>query len=217
MARRSRTAAREDEEGGESTEQLQARTRNIFGAERASRPSRDASVTPSHLSEGRAEGLVRAADNRPRYVRLRRSASTRTTTSASHSSDQSLVYYGTEHRFLLFCFSFDARVLQANWEVRLSSSRGVAYYYNMDTKESVWDPPADLTPEQIKALPGAHYLNRPSQVRASHLLIKHKDSRRPSSWKEVRLRIPFVLSPLPQGLLFCSRLSRARRRRLSKY
>ncbi|KAI1791971.1 rotamase-domain-containing protein [Ganoderma leucocontextum] len=71
-----------------------------------------------------------------------------------------------------------------NWEVRLSSSRGVAYYYNMDTKESVWDPPADLTQEQLKALPGAHNLNRPAQVRASHLLVKHKESRRPSSWKE---------------------------------
>ncbi|KAM5538347.1 hypothetical protein V8D89_007949 [Ganoderma adspersum] len=72
----------------------------------------------------------------------------------------------------------------ANWEIRLSTSRGVVYYYNADTKESIWDPPADLTPEQIKALPGAQYLNRPSQVRASHLLIKHRDSRRPSSWKE---------------------------------
>ena len=49
-------AAKEDE-GGESTERLQARTRNIFGTERASRSSRDASVTSSHLSEGRAEGV----------------------------------------------------------------------------------------------------------------------------------------------------------------
>nr|VWO97959.1 HC-toxin synthetase (HTS) (EC [Ganoderma boninense] len=72
----------------------------------------------------------------------------------------------------------------ANWEIRLSSSRGVVYYYNKDTKESVWDPPADLTQEEIKALPGAQYLNRPPQVRASHLLVKHRDSRRPSSWKE---------------------------------
>ena len=40
-------------------------------------------------------------------------------------------------------------------------------------------------------LPGAHLLSgngggsKPSQVRASHLLVKHNGSRRPSSWKEV--------------------------------
>lgn len=39
-------------------------------------------------------------------------------------------------------------------------------------------------------LPGAHYLqgldssNTPTQVRASHLLIKHRDSRRPASWRD---------------------------------
>jgi NIMA-interacting peptidyl-prolyl cis-trans isomerase 1 len=28
------------------------------------------------------------------------------------------------------------------------------------------------------------------KIRASHLLIKHKDSRRPSSWREVGLQLP---------------------------
>ncbi|EIW63725.1 rotamase-domain-containing protein [Trametes versicolor FP-101664 SS1] len=81
-----------------------------------------------------------------------------------------------------------------NWEVRLSSSRGVPYFYNTDTRESMWEAPPDLTQEQIAALPGSkEYLPgahgdaggvRPAQVRASHLLVKHNGSRRPSSWKE---------------------------------
>ncbi|KAH9884624.1 rotamase-domain-containing protein [Cubamyces lactineus] len=80
------------------------------------------------------------------------------------------------------------------WEVRLSTSRGVPYFYNTETRESMWEAPPDLTQEQIAALPGArHYLpgahgsangERPAQVRASHLLVKHRGSRRPSSWKE---------------------------------
>ncbi|TBU58118.1 rotamase-domain-containing protein [Dichomitus squalens] len=75
----------------------------------------------------------------------------------------------------------------SNWEVRISSSRGVPYYYNTETKESLWEAPAGLTQEQVAALPGAkQYLSgdRPAQVRASHLLVKHRGSRRPSSWKE---------------------------------
>jgi hypothetical protein len=39
--------------------------------------------------------------------------------------------------------------------------------------------------EEIKALPGASLL-RPKEVRASHILVKHSGSRRPSSWKEAR-------------------------------
>ncbi|KAI0370099.1 rotamase-domain-containing protein [Pilatotrama ljubarskyi] len=81
------------------------------------------------------------------------------------------------------------------WEVRMSNSRGVPYFYNTETHESMWEAPPDLTQEQIAALPGAkQYLpgghhgevagDRPAQVRASHLLVKHRDSRRPSSWKE---------------------------------
>jgi len=79
------------------------------------------------------------------------------------------------------------------WEVRLSNSRGVPYFYDSETSESVWEPPSGLTQEQIDGLPGAEYLNpssaaasggRPGQVRASHLLVKHRNSRKPSSWKE---------------------------------
>lgn len=47
----------------------------------------------------------------------------------------------------------------SGWEKRVSKSRpGVSYYYNTKTGESRW---------QLK-------------IRASHILVKHKDSRRPA-------------------------------------
>jgi len=72
------------------------------------------------------------------------------------------------------------------WEVKVSSSKGLPYFFDAETKESSWDPPAGLSPEEIKQLPGAQYLtgSRPGKVRASHLLVKHSGSRRPASWKE---------------------------------
>ena len=76
-----------------------------------------------------------------------------------------------------------------SYEIRLSNSRGVPYFFNTETQQSTWEPPAGLTQEQVQALPGAHLLSggpAPGKVRASHLLVKHRDSRRPSSWKEVR-------------------------------
>jgi len=79
----------------------------------------------------------------------------------------------------------------------MSTSKGLPYYFNSQTKQSSWDPPQGLTEEQIKQLPGAkEYLNQSGggpgsgsgdKVRASHLLVKHQGSRRPSSWKEVWL------------------------------
>ncbi|KAH9929774.1 rotamase-domain-containing protein [Fomitopsis serialis] len=79
-----------------------------------------------------------------------------------------------------------------SWEVRMSSSRKVPYYYNTQNGQSIWDPPTELTQEELHALPGAKkYLlgegGRPAQVRASHLLVKHSGSRRPSSWKEAKI------------------------------
>ncbi|KAI9459640.1 rotamase-domain-containing protein [Lactarius psammicola] len=74
----------------------------------------------------------------------------------------------------------------SGWEVRFSNSRKVPYFHNTQTQESVWDVPKDLTEEQIKALPGAELL-RPEKVRASHILVKHSGSRRPSSWKEPKI------------------------------
>ena len=60
------------------------------------------------------------------------------------------------------------------WEKRTSRSTGQVYYLNQFTKQSQWDKPtAPASPDSA-----------PAQVRASHLLVKHRDSRRPSSWRE---------------------------------
>lgn len=81
--------------------------------------------------------------------------------------------------------------LSGGWEVRFSNSRRLPYFYNPTTRASMWELPDGITEEQARALPGGQLLgeasqsNRPAQVRASHLLVKHRDSRRPSSWREV--------------------------------
>lgn len=79
----------------------------------------------------------------------------------------------------------------SDWEVRLSNSRGVPYFYNKTTKQSLWEAPTELKAAEIDQLPGADLLNEvkapavpAGSVRASHLLVKHRDSRRPASWKE---------------------------------
>ena len=71
--------------------------------------------------------------------------------------------------------------IPAGWEVKFSQSKQRNYYFNPETKESVWD----LSDIRDKNNGGAD--NHQGEVRASHLLVKHRDSRRPSSWKEVRM------------------------------
>lgn len=85
--------------------------------------------------------------------------------------------------------------MSSNWEVRFSNSRQLPYFYNGASGVSVWERPEEISEEQVASLPGAQLLNATNggnsggeaggQVRASHLLVKHKGSRRPSSWKEV--------------------------------
>ncbi|ODN01492.1 Peptidyl-prolyl cis-trans isomerase NIMA-interacting 1 [Orchesella cincta] len=62
------------------------------------------------------------------------------------------------------------------WEKRVSRSTGQAYYLNMYTKESQWDKP---TKAATPVSPSG-----PSKIQASHILVKHRESRRPSSWRE---------------------------------
>ncbi|KAF9041164.1 hypothetical protein BDP27DRAFT_1347359 [Rhodocollybia butyracea] len=67
------------------------------------------------------------------------------------------------------------------WEIRLSKL----------SWKSFWDLPSGMTQAQAKQLPGAELLSEPrvpaGQVRASHLLVKHNQSRRPASWKEASI------------------------------
>ncbi|KAF5383381.1 hypothetical protein D9757_008415 [Collybiopsis confluens] len=90
--------------------------------------------------------------------------------------------------FLSIHHPYSKEIEEMGWEVRLSNSRGVPYFYDPETKDSTWKLPPGMTEEQANQLPGAEYLSAPKvpegQVRASHLLVKHSGSRRPSSWKE---------------------------------
>jgi len=65
--------------------------------------------------------------------------------------------------------------LPKGWEKRMSRSTGQAYYLNIYSKESQWDRPLQ---------PAEPLQSQPEHVRCLHLLVKHKDSRRPSSWRE---------------------------------
>ena len=60
----------------------------------------------------------------------------------------------------------------------MSKSRGQTYFFNTETGESVWEKPTG------PAAATQGHSQKPQQVRASHLLVKHNKSRRPSSWKE---------------------------------
>lgn len=56
---------------------------------------------------------------------------------------------------------------------------GTVYYLNKYTKESQWQRP---TKPASPASPSG-----PKTVTASHLLVKHRESRRPSSWREEKI------------------------------
>jgi len=60
------------------------------------------------------------------------------------------------------------------WEERQSRSTGQSYFVNKFTKQSQWDRPTEA----------AKPSSEDDKVQASHLLVKHRDSRRPSSWRE---------------------------------
>ena len=49
------------------------------------------------------------------------------------------------------------------------------YYLNLYTKDSQWEVPTERAR-------GAG--DGPAKVQASHLLVKHRDSRRPASWRQ---------------------------------
>merc|ERR1712172_33632 len=59
------------------------------------------------------------------------------------------------------------------WDARESRSTGQTYYVNKYTKQSQWETPTKP----------AKPASEDDKVQASHLLVKHRDSRRPSSWR----------------------------------
>lgn len=77
------------------------------------------------------------------------------------------------------CFAED---LPPHWVVKMSRSRGVKYYFNTKTRESRWEKPL---PEHSHHHDDHHsHATEEKTVRAAHILAKHKDSRRPSSWRQ---------------------------------
>jgi NIMA-interacting peptidyl-prolyl cis-trans isomerase 1 len=87
--------------------------------------------------------------------------------------------------------------LPANWEVRHSQSKNLPYYFDSVNKVSRWEPPAGTDTEKLKhymaanhsagARPGAVPGVPEGKIRAAHLLVKHRESRRPSSWREAEI------------------------------
>jgi len=67
--------------------------------------------------------------------------------------------------------------LPEGWEKKTSRSTGQEYYLNVYTKESQWEAPTEPAG-------GGAGGEGPSKVQASHLLVKHRDSRRPASWRD---------------------------------
>lgn len=60
----------------------------------------------------------------------------------------------------------------------LSLSPGRVYYFNHITNASQWERPSGS---------GKNGQGEPSKVRCSHLLVKHNQSRRPSSWRQEKI------------------------------
>lgn len=56
----------------------------------------------------------------------------------------------------------------------------MSYYLNVHTKESQWDQPTEPAKKGGNGASG----DAPNEVQCLHLLVKHKGSRRPSSWRE---------------------------------
>ena len=66
--------------------------------------------------------------------------------------------------------------LPEGWVTKESKSRpNVFFYFNSVTGETQWEKPTAPAKRATA-----------KQVKCSHLLVKHRDSRRPASWKEVR-------------------------------
>jgi peptidyl-prolyl cis-trans isomerase NIMA-interacting 1 len=91
--------------------------------------------------------------------------------------------------------------LPTDWEIRISNSKHLPYYFNPSTGESRWEPPEDADTEKLKQYMAANFTGTSrlataaagngagdnGQIRAAHLLIKHRDSRKPASWREAKI------------------------------
>ncbi|KAF2652723.1 rotamase-domain-containing protein [Lophiostoma macrostomum CBS 122681] len=89
--------------------------------------------------------------------------------------------------------------LPAGWEVRRSNTKNLPYYFHPETKDSRWEPPAGTDPTQLKEYMAQNHSSKgisastfnqgkgSDRIRCAHLLVKHRDSRRPASWREAKI------------------------------
>ncbi|KAK1833584.1 protein kinase ssp1 [Podospora conica] len=84
--------------------------------------------------------------------------------------------------------------LPPGWEVRHSNSKNLPYYFNAAEKNSRWEPPAGTDTEKLKLYMARYHSSSlvtepapPGKIRAAHLLVKHNQSRRASSWREAEI------------------------------
>ena len=95
----------------------------------------------------------------------------------------------------------DSTGLPPEWEIRMSKTKQMPYYFNRETNESRWEPPSQTDLSKLQAhletlSPSSQSQQADRKIRVRHLLVKHNKSRRPSSWKEVSPR-PSPALPLP--------------------
>ncbi|KAL4824713.1 hypothetical protein H8958_004807 [Nasalis larvatus] len=76
----------------------------------------------------------------------------------------------------------DEEKLPPGWEKRMSRSSGRVYYFNHITNASKWERPRGNSRSG-----GKNGQGEPARVRCSHLLVKHSQSRRPSSWRQEKI------------------------------
>lgn len=73
------------------------------------------------------------------------------------------------------------RIIFTNLQFFGAFHSGLPYYLNVYTKESQWESPTS------PAKPDGDASKDAGQVQCAHLLVKHKHSRRPSSWREEKI------------------------------
>lgn len=76
--------------------------------------------------------------------------------------------------------------LPSPWTVRYSRSKKREYFFNPDTKQSIWEEPEGTNHLQLKQYLSEH----PVRVRALHILAKHSGSRRPASHRSDHITLP---------------------------
>ncbi|XP_050176790.1 peptidyl-prolyl cis-trans isomerase NIMA-interacting 1 isoform X3 [Myiozetetes cayanensis] len=79
--------------------------------------------------------------------------------------------------------------LPPGWEKRMSRSSGRVYYFNHLTNASQWERPhGSGSGSGLGSGSGSGSgRSEPGRVRCSHLLVKHNQSRRPSSWRQDKI------------------------------